>query len=124
MDGRIVSGKYNPIDITIAVGETESEVIFLGKKSIIGLYVVDYVGDITFTGSVTEMGDVAADTLFATIQKPESDTGATYTIVSSSTHSLVPIDFTVFATPNFIKIILSSVQSNPVRVVIQPYDIA
>ena len=124
MDGRIVSGKYNPITVIIPVGETESEAIFLGKKSIIGLYVIDYTGNITFTGSISEEGDLNADTPYASLQKPESDTGAAYTAVSGSTHSMIPIDYTVFATPNYIKLNLASAQLVDVRIEIQPYDIA
>jgi len=127
---RIVPGKYNPIMVQIAADESESEKINLGSKSIMGIYVQGYVGTIYFNGSMTEDGlnltgnpnALPSEFSYARIQKPDDATGAEYTITSDSDFALIPVDYTVFATPNFITLELDAAHS-AVTIWVQCYDV-
>jgi len=128
---KIEPNKYDPMLVTIAIGQTKSTRFHLGSKSVMGMYVIGYEGLIYFNGSMTEdginlTGDPSApvsEYSYAYILKPDDVDGNTYTVTASTSFSLISVDYTVLATPNWVELELESAATEVVSIFVQPYDI-
>lgn len=128
---QIINNKYNPVTVIIPVGETVSEKIKLGAKSIMGLYIRNFTGTLYFNGCFIEQGfnltgdpDAPLDRYsFAKIKKPGDVTGTRYSEVVGGDYEYIPLDFTVFGGPNWITIELSVAAVDNVIMELQMYDI-
>lgn len=113
-------GMYDPIVITIPIGERTSEIIKIDAASIGGFYIKGYSGGMYFSGYYNPTGrpvnlenwddftsDDPNDYGLAIIQKPNttSDADDYYTLYSLTDDlNFIPVDYTVFMIPTHIKI--------------------
>jgi len=128
---KLEPNKYDPILVTIPIGQTRSNRFHLGSKSVMGMYVIGYQGLIYFNGSMTEdginlTGDILApvsEYSYAHTLKPDDTDGTTYSVTASTSFSLISVDYTVLATPNWVELELELSANEEVSIFIQPYDI-
>lgn len=132
-------GTYPPILVTIPAGQTASEIVEIGRASIMNLFVKGFVGSITYKGYNIKEGRPSAPDLWedwsddnlanyelADLQKPDTLSAADpyYTnYVKASTLTSVPVDYTVFMAPHYIQLNLDVAQAVDVFIEIILLDV-